>query len=182
MPPRQWDHPRVCGEKLVVKLPPLTKRGSPPRMRGKVCKNCTSFLHFRITPAYAGKSLSPSNRLARQMDHPRVCGEKPEASSSTLRVTGSPPRMRGKANQIIGTLQQKGITPAYAGKSCCLSRKACPAWDHPRVCGEKFTSADVARSSIGSPPRMRGKETAPVSPIGVSGITPAYAGKSTYQH
>ena len=30
-----WDHPRVCGEKKETKQKKLTKKGSPPRMRGK---------------------------------------------------------------------------------------------------------------------------------------------------
>ena len=30
------DHPRVCGEKIVRGLTENEKKGSPPRMRGKV--------------------------------------------------------------------------------------------------------------------------------------------------
>ena len=30
-----WDHPRVCGEKLLYFLKLLLSAGSPPRMRGK---------------------------------------------------------------------------------------------------------------------------------------------------
>ena len=30
-----WDHPRVCGEKLLCNLRPGSQEGSPPRMRGK---------------------------------------------------------------------------------------------------------------------------------------------------
>ena len=29
------DHPRVCGEKLIVKVDALADEGSPPRVRGK---------------------------------------------------------------------------------------------------------------------------------------------------
>ena len=31
-----WDHPRVCGEKILVDGGIRTGVGSPPRMRGKV--------------------------------------------------------------------------------------------------------------------------------------------------
>ena len=31
-----WDHPRVCGEKLVLRLTGVKFLGSPPHMRGKV--------------------------------------------------------------------------------------------------------------------------------------------------
>ena len=33
--PRRWDHPRVCGEKGMLRLKHSHKLGSPPRMRGK---------------------------------------------------------------------------------------------------------------------------------------------------
>ena len=31
----RWDHPRVCGEKPCEKMTAWSKRGSPPRVRGK---------------------------------------------------------------------------------------------------------------------------------------------------
>ena len=51
------DHPRVCGEKSVVKMKNTLNEGSPPRMRGKgVCLSAGG-IHVGITPAYAGKRL-----------------------------------------------------------------------------------------------------------------------------
>ena len=71
-----WDHPRVCGEKLVYNVLYYACKGSPPRMRGKGTRDLALFALNGITPAYAGKSIEPPpNRRARQ-DHPRVCGEK----------------------------------------------------------------------------------------------------------
>ena len=32
---RDWDHPRVCGEKIVGRYIEMFCKGSPPRMRGK---------------------------------------------------------------------------------------------------------------------------------------------------
>ena len=50
------DHPRVCGEKVLLPHRRKPFMGSPPRMRGKVkCVLCSHGLR-RITPAYAGKS------------------------------------------------------------------------------------------------------------------------------
>ena len=49
------DYPRVCGEKMVSMIPHRRSRGSPPRMRGKVCIFFLVTLSFGITPAYAGK-------------------------------------------------------------------------------------------------------------------------------
>ena len=52
----QWDHPRVCGEKISTTSSCQTESGSPPRMRGKVLGHLLPFSGCRITPAYAGKS------------------------------------------------------------------------------------------------------------------------------
>ena len=50
--------------------------------------------------------------------------------------------------------------------------------DHPRVCGEKAVFDMCSCHSLGSPPRMRGKDVQPCR-FGVAvRITPAYAGKS----
>ena len=50
-------------------------------------------------------------------DHPRLCGEKGNPASRICPVQGSPPPMRGKAQQVPQTAAYTGITPAYAGKS-----------------------------------------------------------------
>ena len=70
----------------------------------------------RITPAYAGKSLSPEGILLPFRDHPRVCGEKEVTRRNMANEKGSPPRMRGKAAGLHRLPAGSGITPAYAGK------------------------------------------------------------------
>ena len=90
------DHPRLCGEKISrvakIEVPP----GSPPPMRGKVFIRIWFQDTLRITPAYAGKSVSGNHPPIWLRDHPRLCGEK----------------LWPKINTGIPI----GITPAYAGK------------------------------------------------------------------
>ena len=52
------DHPRLCGEKAWKSKLPVYFMGSPPPMRGKDGWNGKGMYLYRITPAYAGKSLS----------------------------------------------------------------------------------------------------------------------------
>ena len=73
------------------------------------------------------------------------------------------------------------ITPAYAGKRKSCAAQKTSAWDHPRMCGEKFPAVPVRLPALGSPPRMRGKESIAVGIGDGIGITPAYAGKSFLQ-
>ena len=70
------DHPRLCGEKSEKELIAKTAEGSPPPMRGKVHIYIENIQSFRITPAYAGKSVKTNRRCRYSKDHPRLCGEK----------------------------------------------------------------------------------------------------------
>ena len=71
---------------------------------------------------------------------------------------GSPPPMRGKVS--------------FGGSGGACSR------DHPRLCGEKLQQYNNCIKILGSPPPMRGKVAECLYYRRVSGITPAYAGKS----
>ena len=158
-----WDHPRVCGEKFGISCNPSLTGGSPPRMRGKVSMSSSFRALAGITPAYAGKSQGRACGASRPRDHPRVCGEKGRKAGAFKLAVGSPPRMRGKVLPDRGRVVGVGITPAYAGKSVPLRPFAVVAGDHPRVCGEKFSTLFPPPKVAGSPPRMRGKARAAAS-------------------
>ena len=154
------DHPRVCGEKCGDHLPRLVPKGSPPRVRGKGGRCPLRGLRDRITPACAGKSCSSTGRAGGRGDHPRVCGEKCGTHGLIAPVSGSPPRVRGKARRAVHDRSHRGITPACAGKS---------------VFRRSFTS-----DSGGSPPRVRGKVRPHEKQRDRYGITPACAGKRRF--
>ena len=151
--------------------------GSPPPMRGKV--KAVNLLRdkFGITPAYAGKSPLICRIHRKLSDHPRLCGEKFDGSSTICTLPGSPPPMRGKAQLTIRDQPSDRITPAYAGKRNECGSGSSRHGDHPRLCGEKKWKKRKSTLRSGSPPPMRGK----VALYGVAGrrggITPAYAGK-----
>ena len=110
------DHPRLCGEKGIIKACNIVRIGSPPPMRGKDGYKAAAAKKSRITPAYAGKSLRKQDEQRYFEDHPRLCGEKPYSVYALDSGTGSPPPMRGKASSVRNTSIRSGITPAYAGK------------------------------------------------------------------
>ena len=132
---------------------------------------------LRITPAYAGKSRCRCRSSASPKDHPRTCGEKGTSCQRMMVCEGSPPHMRGKVASKGLLRRNLGITPAHAGKSPDGGLHLHKARDHPRVCGEMLGMCSQYSTSLGSPPRMRGKEADPVIERAVQGITPAYAGK-----
>ena len=144
---RNGDHPRVCGEKWRQKRSWVTRTGSPPRMRGKAPRPKRRGLGWRITPAYAGKSMANAAVEIVSEDHPRVCGEKKSWPRFEIISLGSPPRMRGKVPVLLfdGSIQR--ITPAYAGKRLGVAMFVDAPWDHPRVCGEKSSRHSLNCSS-----------------------------------
>ena len=172
------DHPRLCGEKYGYYTIEVSSLGSPPPMRGKAA--LPACLHFftRITPAYAGKREKRFSLPANIRDHPRLCGEKRQLESLLSSDRGSPPPMRGKAENACVTDEGNRITPAYAGKSVIVAFVFFKSWDHPRLCGEKFIRITPIKDTPGSPPPMRGKATIFSCASIFAGITPAYAGKS----
>ena len=92
--------------------------------------------------------------------------------------SGSPPRVRGKAEVWVPRGRHMGITPAGAGKREKHIDKPNSVWDHPRRCGEKYTAPLPEQVIRGSPPQVRGKAIAMLELDGSLRITPAGAGKS----
>ena len=127
-------------------------------MRGKGRTTRPAPARARITPAYAGKSLTIPKLTTRSWDHPRVCGEK------------GPQTMKG------GHCAR--ITPAYAGESTCNTVGRQHRGEHPRVCGEKPKVMNLVLVRPGSPPHVRGKAFLLTPAMVLSRITPACAGKS----
>ena len=154
------DHPRLCGEKCFLLIKHMFVYGSPPPMRGK------------------GSFLFPPKILHK--DHPRLCGEKFRFLEISPAHEGSPPPMRGKERYFSRLILTNGITPAYAGKRKNARPFPGAAWDHPRLCGEKFPVTLKNIISTGSPPPMRGKGKKAKCSYSVYRITPAYAGKSLF--
>ena len=86
--------------------------------------------------------------------------------------------MRGKAAGKWRPCGGNRITPAYAGKRHRADVQGVWRWDHPRLCGEKFSSLRQPMRLPGSPPPMRGKVSGESLDRFNDRITPAYAGKS----
>ena len=187
----------MCGKKLSAVFTSCINLGSPPRVRGKAKGQVLAAFAVGITPACAGKRAHRQCCRILPWDHPRVCGEKDSSRHCEMSQKGSPPRVRGKAlgdqagqralritpacagkrQDRVHHAADRGITPACAGKSEAFLLRLYLLWDHPRVCGEKVPKLMRSSSSIGSPPRVRGKVYPDMAINVADGITPACAGK-----
>ena len=104
---------------------------SPPRVRGKV-------FFFTGASFCAIFFLEPSGNLLLE---PSGSSWVPPDGSIFVFAIGSPPRVRGKGVQSCNERVAVGITPAYAGKRLQNDKGNIYGRDHPRVCGEKRTTA-----------------------------------------
>ena len=57
------DHPRVCGEHLLLQFLLLVCQGSSPRMRGTLLPDGKRLVQRGIIPAYAGNTESASRTI-----------------------------------------------------------------------------------------------------------------------
>ena len=174
---RQMDYPRVGGEEFLLNLRQLGANGLPPRGRGRDRARNHLQTQGGITPAWAGKSDAAGDLPDTTADYPRVGGE--ESKLPVLRggQKGLPPRGRGRASMSDKIVFRSRITPAWAGKSLSPFLPSTSSSDYPRVGGEESLRACSIPSSVGLPPRGRGRGLLARKSNRLSRITPAWAGK-----
>ena len=107
-----------------------------------------------------------------------MCGENDHLTPCRLTRLGSPPRVRGKLNELRKYVAAMRITPACAGKTHCCRNVVSLFLDHPRVCGENWVLTPSVALLPGSPPRVRGKLVTVSYSTNAVRITPACAGKT----
>ena len=166
----------MCGEQIEFSITKDSGIGSPPRVRGTDRGHAKGRTALRITPACAGNSAEIGISFKRVTDHPRVCGEQCFIRSASMEYLGSPPRVRGTANDTKVVDKEKRITPACAGNRLRHMSTIYCLWDHSRVCGEQLLAVSERFKHGGSPPRVRGTGMRKCACSTRRGITPACAG------
>ena len=172
------DHPRVCGEHVVLFCVMPVASGSSPRVRGTHGQRPLPGRQYGIIPACAGNTQDGDRRGMDGRDHPRVCGEHSPISGSKAATMGSSPRVRGTLRWRRGGWIRPGIIPACAGNTTWISSLRSMARDHPRACGEHKSVCTPPTSCSGSSPRVRGTLEAGTYVFEADGIIPACAGNT----
>ena len=93
-------------------------------------------------------------------------------------AVGSSPRVRGKPADPGLRRGSPGLIPACAGKTAPQSPTRCATGAHPRVCGENSRMCLRNISSMGSSPRVRGKQVVEDGHRRRVRLIPACAGKT----
>ena len=120
---RAWDHPRMCGEHVMMVGSFRLSKGSSPHVRGALLADRAIICAFGIIPACAGSTSTQSDQPTEYGDHPRMCGEHMPIIGNNNLDSGSSPHVRGARVLHAHGQRSPGIIPACAGSTCCR-----PGW------------------------------------------------------
>ena len=154
------------------------KKGSSPRVRGKLAVTMGWGACDGLIPARAGKTSRRSCPPSRTWAHPRACGENEYGMPRPAMEVGSSPRVRGKPPAVGVSAPLERLIPARAGKTSECGTGGHGPGAHPRACGENETGWVEVGGEWGSSPRVRGKRTEQLTDLERGGLIPARAGKT----
>ena len=174
----QGAHPRVGGENDLIGQFRQSTEGSSPRGRGKLGWPDVEHLAHGLIPAWAGKTLMPSQTPDQSPAHPRVGGENDWTDPKAPLMPGSSPRGRGKQPLDLMRYLIRRLIPAWAGKTLADNWEVLEAEAHPRVGGENHLMAITNADNAGSSPRGRGKPNISHTHKVLPRLIPAWAGKT----
>ena len=169
-------HPRAGGDgaRIVPDVP--SRKGSPPRRRGRLGLDADGGAERGLTPAQAGTALLRRSSWRLSRAHPRAGGDGTGGLLAGGFWRGSPPRRRGRLPDQAVHRDVRGLTPAQAGTATSSRRPSSSAWAHPRAGGDGSVSWAASVRNGGSPPRRRGRRRDGSYEGSASGLTPAQAG------
>ena len=178
-PPSSRAHPRSRGENDHEEAVDADQDGSSPLTRGKLPRGIAVRTRHGLIPAHAGKTCECIEMLGQAWAHPRSRGENVGRLVLTRTHPGSSPLTRGKRSVREDERAMTGLIPAHAGKTTAIRGGHRSYQAHPRSRGENETHPLIVPIVAGSSPLTRGKLPPSESPVFVSGLIPAHAGKTS---
>ena len=151
-------HPRLCGERSLMRCLVKPKRGSSPPVRGTQQAGVRRVVGVRFIPACAGNASDQSTPLPSTTVHPRLCGERNCNFPLILSVCGSSPPVRGTRCRSPYPQLPLRFIPACAGNAKFTLLSGRSAAVHPRLCGERQRMSIENRFQFGSSPPVRGTQ------------------------
>jgi len=109
-------YPRMCGEASRWSPSLVCGEGLSPHVRGSLGRGRTEACCLRSIPACAGKPIATAHGCCRLTVYPRMCGEATPTSSSSDRLMGLSPHVRGSRRGRHSRERHNGSIPACAGK------------------------------------------------------------------
>ena len=173
-----FETPPLTRGRRTLRDPEAARFGNTPAYAGKTMLERTKSAHARKHPRLRGEDhgkavgkgrpretppltrgrpydAPPSTRRVRK--HPRLRGEDVIKVDRALALVETPPLTRGRQARRRDDPEDRGNTPAYAGKT----RRGIPLiahlWKHPRLRGEDQAVHIRRRMRMETPPLTRGR-------------------------
>ena len=157
------------------KLTPMG--GLSPRVRGNLLSISQPVGVRGSIPARAGEPLQCARMAAPIRVYPRACGGTRACTSSTSKMLGLSPRVRG--NPVIRPNDERRYRsiPARAGEPAPAAHPCGDTAVYPRACGGTGVKPYGVKIIRGLSPRVRGNLRRPLCPVGSWRSIPARAGE-----
>ena len=131
-----WAHPRSRGENRQNCRRARVSAGSCPLTRGKRDFARDELGCVGLIPAHAGKTSSSHCTKTTRQAHPRSRRENVVLAEGVGPAMGSSPLTRGQLLDLATGTRDRGLIPAYTGKTRQSQTRSCDYWAHPRSHGE----------------------------------------------
>ena len=110
-------HPRIRGERDIVRAHVNSANGSSPHTRGTPRPQMMQGTRRRFIPAYAGNAPRPVRQRRQTPVHPRIRGERARLVASVDWISGSSPHARGTLSLRHNAPGHDRFIPACAGNA-----------------------------------------------------------------
>ena len=151
-------HPRIRGERRVIRVAGFNDTGSSPHTRGT-------------------RQSDPTSAAASTV-HPRIRGERTTRMTENSFRAGSSPHTRGTLGIEYVCFAVCRFIPAYAGNASAPGPTATALPVHPRIRGERAPTPTHRGKTPGSSPHTRGTRTYANTQGQDPRFIPAYAGNA----
>ena len=175
--PSPRAYPRGCGGAITTTSSSRSGSGLSPRVRGSPGPALAIFRCGGPIPAGAGEPRVLPTFFQHRRAYPRGCGGAAMMRSSTARLEGLSPRVRGSPGEGGYSLDRIGPIPAGAGEPPARRRGRCKSRAYPRGCGGAPSGLRVVLTGSGLSPRVRGSRPRRADRGPPAGPIPAGAGE-----
>ncbi|VFB07669.1 Domain of uncharacterised function (DUF2825) [Corynebacterium striatum] len=171
-------HPRLRGADASSTHAPRHPKGSSPLTRGGPFVAELKQDPSGLIPAYAGRTPQCHIGLGICWAHPRLRGADLIFAAVQDGIVGSSPLTRGGLVVSYDDPDPWRLIPAYAGRTDVLLLWCTAHAAHPRLRGADKSQSLSWVSSAGSSPLTRGGPADVLEGVPMSGLIPAYAGRT----
>ena len=173
-------YPRACGGTRVTDQTSIRIKGLSPRLRGNAISRTGFNGVLGSIPALAGERARSISLGCQLWVYPRACGGTRTSPRKKCTRPGLSPRLRGNAEFVGVSDDDRGSIPALAGERVPSLRHVISPWVYPRACGGtrgSFFSFGDFGDFRGLSPRLRGNASMARRYVYPQGSIPALAGE-----